>query len=102
MSTARATPAGQGVIIPGTMASPGFVVSGKGEPRSLQLFQPRGRAGPLRTKAREKFRFGSVRGTLKEMGITLLSAGADEAPGAYKDIHTVMAAQQDSRNSGPI
>lgn len=32
---------------------------------------------------------------LQEAGVTLLGAGRDEAPMAYKDIHTVMAAQTD-------
>ena len=30
-----------------------------------------------------------------EAGITLLSAGLDEVPGVYKDIHAMMAAQGD-------
>jgi tRNA-splicing ligase RtcB len=92
-----ATPAGQGVmgVIPGTMASPGYVVIGKGSPASLNSSSHGAGRALSRTKAREKFRFGSVRGALRELGITLLSAGADEAPGAYKDIHQVMAAQQD-------
>ncbi len=92
-----ATPAGQGVmgVIPGTMATPGYVVVGKGSPTSLNSSSHGAGRALSRTKAREKFRFGSVRGTLKEMGITLLSAGADEAPGAYKDIEQVMGAQRD-------
>jgi tRNA-splicing ligase RtcB len=32
---------------------------------------------------------------LNDQGIRVISAGADEAPGAYKDIHSVMAAQHD-------
>jgi tRNA-splicing ligase RtcB len=31
---------------------------------------------------------------LKERGVTLLSAGLDEVPMAYKNIETVMAAQK--------
>jgi tRNA-splicing ligase RtcB len=92
-----ATPAAKGVlgVIPGTMASPGYVVVGKGEPASLNSSSHGAGRQLSRTKAREKFRFGSVRGTLKTQGITLLSAGADEAPGAYKDIETVMSLQRD-------
>lgn len=92
-----ATPAGDGVmgVIPGTMATPGYVVVGRGNPASFHSSSHGAGRALSRTKAREKFRFGSVRGTLKHMGITLLSAGADEAPGAYKDIEMVMAAQQD-------
>lgn len=92
-----ATPAGKGVmgVIPGTMASPGYVVVGKGSPASLNSSSHGAGRALSRTKAREKFRFGAVRGMLREQGITLLSAGADEAPGAYKDIEQVMGAQQD-------
>jgi len=36
-----------------------------------------------------------VRGMLAKEGITVLSAGSDESPGAYKDIHRVMEMQQD-------
>ena len=32
---------------------------------------------------------------LKERGVTLISAGLDEVPMVYKDIHTVMTAQSD-------
>lgn len=34
-----------------------------------------------------------VRGLLREPGVEFLSAGIDEVPHAYKDIHDVMAAQ---------
>jgi len=34
-----------------------------------------------------------MRLSLKEHGVTLIGAGLDEAPGAYKDINRVMAAQ---------
>ncbi len=92
-----ATPAAKGLlaVIPGTMASPGYVVVGKGEPASLNSSSHGAGRQLSRTKAREQFRFASIRGTLKAQGITLLSAGADEAPGAYKDIETVMSLQRD-------
>ena len=32
---------------------------------------------------------------LRERGLTLISAGLDEVPMVYKDIHTVMNAQED-------
>jgi tRNA-splicing ligase RtcB len=32
---------------------------------------------------------------LDDAGVKVLSAGIDEAPGVYKDIHAVMAAQSD-------
>jgi tRNA-splicing ligase RtcB len=36
-----------------------------------------------------------VKKFLRERDVTLLSAGLDEVPMAYKDIHEVMAAQAD-------
>jgi len=92
-----ATPAGVGVlgVIPGSMGTPGFVVKGKGSAESLNSAAHGAGRVMSRTKAREKFRFGSVRGTLEKQGITVLSAGADESPGVYKDIHHVMARQTD-------
>jgi tRNA-splicing ligase RtcB len=41
------------------------------------------------------FRFNAVREDLKRKGVTVLSAGSDEAPGVYKNIDDVMAAQRD-------
>ena len=38
---------------------------------------------------------GAVKKLLAERGVELLSAGLDEVPGVYKDIHAVMAAQTD-------
>jgi len=36
-----------------------------------------------------------VNRVLKDRGVNLISAGLDEVPGVYKDIHQVMAAQAD-------
>ncbi len=92
-----ATPAGKDVlgVIPGSMASPGFVVRGKGKPESLDSASHGAGRKMSRTAARETFRWAHVRPILKEAGVQLLSAGIDEVPGAYKDIHPVMAAQSD-------
>lgn len=40
-----------------------------------------------------KYTWKAVQGDLKKKGVTVLSAGADEVPGAYKKIEDVMAAQ---------
>lgn len=48
-----------------------------------------------RTAAKKEFHWPTEKKKLEEAGITLLSAGLDEVPGVYKDIHTVMAAQDD-------
>jgi tRNA-splicing ligase RtcB len=92
-----ATPAATGVLgmIPGSMASPGFLVRGKGEPTSLESASHGAGRVMSRTKALQSFTWGDVKKLLSERGITLLSAGLDEVPGVYKDIATVMAAQTD-------
>jgi tRNA-splicing ligase RtcB len=36
-----------------------------------------------------------VNAFLRQRGVTLMSAGLDEVPMVYKDIHAVMAAQSD-------
>ena len=92
-----ATPAGEGVlgIIPGSMASPGFVVRGKGNAESLNSAAHGAGRVMSRTQAIKTFDWKDVNRRLKEKGITLLSAGLDEVPMVYKNIHQVMAAQQD-------
>ncbi len=92
-----ATPAGCGVlgIIPGSMASPGFVVSGKGNPESLDSASHGAGRAMSRKAANEKFNWKDVNHFLKQQGVTLISAGLDEVPMAYKDIREVMAAQRD-------
>ncbi|HEV2319295.1 MAG TPA: RtcB family protein, partial [Verrucomicrobiae bacterium] len=48
-----------------------------------------------RKAAHEKFNWKDVNRFLKQQGVTLISAGLDEVPMAYKNIHEVMAAQND-------
>ena len=92
-----ATPAGKGVlgIIPGSMATPGFVVRGKGNPVSLNSASHGAGRRMSRTKASKTFTWKDVNPVLKNRGVELMSAGLDEVPGVYKDIHEVMAAQTD-------
>ena len=92
-----ATPAGRGVlgVIPGSMATPGFVVRGRGGADSLDSASHGAGRTMSRTAARNQYRWAHVRPQLDAAGVKLLSAGIDEAPVAYKDIHAVMAAQRD-------
>lgn len=92
-----ATPAGEGVlgIIPGSMASPGFLVRGKGNGPSLKSASHGAGRVMSRTKAMETFEWEKANRVLKERGVKLISAGLDEVPMVYKDIHQVMAAQSD-------
>ncbi len=92
-----ATPAGEGVlgVIPGSMAAPGFVVRGRGNPESLHSASHGAGRVMSRRKALDCFAWGNVKRELEAAGVELLSAGLDEVPGVYKDIHHVMAAQTD-------
>jgi tRNA-splicing ligase RtcB len=92
-----ATPAGEGVlgIIPGSMATPGFIVRGKGQMASINSASHGAGRTMSRTKAKETILPGHVKKFLKEAGVELIGSGLDEAPMAYKNIHQVMEAQQE-------
>lgn len=92
-----ATPAGKGVlgIIPGSMASPGFIVRGKGLAASINSASHGAGRLMSRTKAKQTILPGQVNKVLKQAGVSLIGSGLDEAPMAYKDIHQVMAYQKD-------
>jgi tRNA-splicing ligase RtcB (3'-phosphate/5'-hydroxy nucleic acid ligase) len=92
-----ATPAAKDTlgVIPGSMASPGFVVRGKGSVDSLNSASHGAGRCLSRSAARKQFHWNEVRGFLDAAGVTLISAGIDEAPMAYKDIREIMTAQSD-------
>ncbi|MCE2733218.1 MAG: RtcB family protein [Flammeovirgaceae bacterium] len=92
-----ATPAQKGVlgIIPGSMATPGFIVRGKGNEASIHSASHGAGRMMSRTKAKETILPGHVNKFLKQAGVELIGSGLDEAPMAYKDIHQVMNAQQE-------
>lgn len=92
-----ATPAGKGVlgIIPGSMTAPGFIVRGKGETLSINSASHGAGRKMSRTAAMKNVTQGAMKKVLKEHNVTLIGGGLDEAPHAYKDIHTVMEAQVD-------
>jgi tRNA-splicing ligase RtcB (3'-phosphate/5'-hydroxy nucleic acid ligase) len=92
-----ATPAGAGVIgiIPGSMATPGYIVRGKGVAASLNSAAHGAGRRMSRTKAKQMFSWHDAQKFLRDRGVTLMSAGLDEVPMAYKDIDAVMSAQSD-------
>lgn len=92
-----ATPAGKGVmgIIPGSMTAPGFLVRGKGEENAINSASHGAGRQMSRTKAIKTISKNEMQSILNHHGVTLIGAGLDEAPMAYKDIHQVMAAQED-------
>jgi tRNA-splicing ligase RtcB len=92
-----ATPAASGVmgVIPGSMASPGYVVRGRGVEESLDSASHGAGRRMSRTAARQQYRWSHIKPLLEQAGVTLLSAGIDENPLAYKNIDEVMAQQRD-------
>ncbi len=92
-----ATPAGEGVlgVIPGSMASPAYIVRGKGSKDSLESASHGAGRVMSRTRAKASLRRKEVMAYLEEKGVTLISAGLDESPHVYKDIDRVMEAQRD-------
>jgi tRNA-splicing ligase RtcB len=92
-----ATPAASGVlgIIPGSMATPGFIVRGKGVAASINSASHGAGRTMSRTKAKQEILPGQVNKFLKQAGVELIGSGLDEAPMAYKDIHQVMSSQKD-------
>ncbi len=95
-----ATPAGKGVlgIIPGSMTAPGYIVQGRGEAVSLNSASHGAGRAMSRRKATQSFTNKEFRKYVKKMGVSLIGAGLDESPMAYKNIDEVMKAQQDLVN----
>jgi tRNA-splicing ligase RtcB len=92
-----ATPAGKNVlgIIPGSMASPAYVVKGKGQPESLNSAAHGAGRVMSRKRAHRELNWEDANKILANKGVTLLSAGLDEVPTVYKNIDKVMEEQQD-------
>lgn len=92
-----ATPAAKGVlgIIPGSMTAPGFLVRGKGDASSINSASHGAGRQMSRTQAIKNVSKADLKAILQDMGVSLIGGGLDEAPMAYKDIHQVMASQQD-------
>ncbi|MDW3191535.1 MAG: RtcB family protein [Cytophagales bacterium] len=92
-----ATPAAEGElgIIPGSMATPGYIVRGKGNDRSLKSAAHGAGRKMSRKAARESISGSEMKKTLSRNGVTLIGGGTDEAPIAYKDIEQVMRYQSD-------
>lgn len=90
-----ATPAGKDVlgIIPGSMSANGFIVKGMGHTGAIHSAAHGAGRKMSRSAAISSITHKAMRETLDKAGVTLLGGGLDEAPFAYKDIHTVMAAQ---------
>ncbi|WP_316820225.1 RtcB family protein [Pedobacter gandavensis] len=92
-----ATPAGKDVmgIIPGSMTAPGFLVRGKGLTNAINSASHGAGRQMSRSKAIKSITKDEMKRVLKAHHVTLIGAGLDEAPMAYKDINLVMEAQKE-------
>lgn len=92
-----ATPAGKGIlgVIPGSMASPAFIVKGLGNEASLCSAAHGAGRKMSRNAAVKLFDWPEIMKVLAQKEVTLISAGIDEAPMAYKCIEDVMDQQKD-------
>ena len=91
-----ANPAGKGILslIPGSMTAPGFLVRGKGNESAINSSSHGAGRQLNRTKANQLISKEQLNKVLAECGVTLIGAGTDEAPMAYKDIFKVMQSQK--------
>ncbi len=92
-----ATPAhtGEMGIIPGSMATPGYLVCGKGNADSLYSASHGAGRAMSREKAKENFTQSSLKKMLSNAGVQLIGGSVEEAPLAYKNIEKVMDFQKE-------
>lgn len=95
-----ATPAHKGVlgIIPGSMATPAYIVEGLGEPNSINSASHGSGRVIGRTFAKKNLTQERFDHQIKQAGIKLIGGGLDESPSVYKNIDQVMAHQTDLVN----
>lgn len=92
-----ATPAAAGVlgIIPGSMATPSFIVRGKGNADSLNSSSHGAGRVSSRKKAKANLDEQEELDKLRQNNVELISGCVDEMPAVYKSIEQVMDAQKD-------
>jgi len=87
--------AGQRGVIPGSMGTRSYIVTGKGNPASYDS-APHGAGRRFsRTEARRRFTMDDFRAAMAGIECRHSSALIDELPGAYKDIDTVIERSQE-------
>ncbi len=91
-----ATPASRGElgVIPGSMATDGYIVRGKGDNASLNSASHGAGRKMSRKNARESFTGSALKKVLSSKKVTLIGGGVDESPIAYKDLEQVMSSQK--------
>lgn len=91
-----ATPAHAGElgIIPSSMTTPGYIVSGLGNASSLNSASHGSGRLMSRSKAKGSFTKRMMKEDLKEAGVSLMGGSVDEASFAYKNGEDVIQSQQ--------
>jgi tRNA-splicing ligase RtcB (3'-phosphate/5'-hydroxy nucleic acid ligase) len=92
-----ATPAHKGElgIIPGSMTTAAYLVSGKGEEQALYSASHGAGRAMSRKRARENMTVSGLKKMLAAANVTLIGGSVEENPLAYKDIENVIGAQQE-------
>ncbi|MCU7550468.1 RtcB family protein [Chitinophagaceae bacterium LB-8] len=92
-----ATPAHKGElgIIPGSMTSAAYLVSGKGVEQALYSASHGAGRAMSRKRAKESTTVSDLKKMLSNAGVTLVGGSIEENPLAYKNIEKVMNSQQD-------
>jgi tRNA-splicing ligase RtcB len=95
-----ATPAAEGElgIVPGSMTTRGFIVSGRGNPGSLNSASHGAGRKMSRGQARESLTKSQFTQQLTAAGVYLIGGSVEESPMAYKDIETVIQCQTELLN----
>jgi tRNA-splicing ligase RtcB len=82
-------------IIPGSMGTRSYIVRGKGRSESFDSASHGAGRRMSRTQARKRFTLADLRAQTEGVECRKDAGVIDEAPGAYKDIDAVMAAESD-------
>jgi len=82
-------------IIPGSMGACSYIVRGKGSADAFQSCAHGAGRRMSRSRARREFDIGALRQQTRGVECRIRKSVLDESPGAYKDIDTVMANQED-------
>lgn len=92
-----ATPAHAGElgIIPGSMTTAAYLVSGRGSLDALNSASHGAGRVMSRQKAKDSITSSAMKKLLSSAGVTLIGGNVEESPLAYKDIEAVMVAQRD-------
>lgn len=92
-----ATPTKKGFlgIIPGSMASPAFIIRGKGNHESLNSAAHGAGRVMSRSVAKQNVTKQELQKHLENAGVILIGGNTDEAPWVYKDINKIMEYQKD-------